>query len=142
MKRNCLLVIFTHSCFDEKFMFLVLPQIAPFTFGDDTLNAGELASATCSITKGDSPITIVWYFNETEIESGDEVVVSKIGRKISTLSIESVHASHMGQYSCVAKNAAGATNFTTFLHVKGLTILTVAFKTNCFPFPQNASAFA
>lgn len=106
-------------------LFLVLPQIAPFTFGDDTLNAGELASATCSITKGDSPITIAWFFNQTEIESGEEVVVSKIGRKISTLSIESVHASHMGEYTCVAKNAAGATNFTTFLHVKGLKIILI-----------------
>jgi hypothetical protein len=96
-----------------------LPQISPFTFGDETLNAGDMASAMCSITKGDSPITIAWFFNSTEIQSGEEIVVSKINRKISTLSIESVHASHMGEYTCVAKNAAGATNFTTFLHVKG-----------------------
>jgi len=107
----------------------VLPQIAPFTFGDETLNAGELASATCSITKGDTPITLAWFFNNTEIVSGDEVVVSKIGRKISTLSIESVHAIHMGEYTCVAKNAAGATNFTTFLHVKGAISIN---KSRCF----------
>jgi len=96
-----------------------LPQIAPFTFGDESLNAGELATATCSITKGDSPITIAWFFNHTEIESSADIVISKISRKVSALTIEAARAAHIGEYTCVAKNAAGATNFTTSLHVNG-----------------------
>ncbi|CAB3363289.1 Hypothetical predicted protein [Cloeon dipterum] len=98
----------------------VLPQIAPFTFGDESLNAGELVTATCSITKGDSPISISWFFNTSEIESGDgDVVISKISKKVSALTIESARANHMGEYTCVAKNAAGASNFSTSLHVNG-----------------------
>ncbi|XP_065340873.1 cell adhesion molecule Dscam1 isoform X28 [Cloeon dipterum] len=97
---------------------MVLPQIAPFTFGDESLNAGELVTATCSITKGDSPISISWFFNNSEIESGDgDVVISKISKKVSALTIESARANHMGEYTCVAKNAAGASNFSTSLHV-------------------------
>ncbi|XP_065340871.1 cell adhesion molecule Dscam1 isoform X26 [Cloeon dipterum] len=96
---------------------MVLPQIVPFSFGDEIPNAGELASLQCSVIKGDSPITLDWLFNGTEIESTDDTTISKIGRKISSLSIESVHASHVGEYTCVAKNAAGATNYSAFLQV-------------------------
>jgi hypothetical protein len=106
---------------------IVLPQIAPFTFGDDFLNAGELASASCSITKGDSPITIAWFFNHTEIASSAEYVISKISRKVSALTIEAVRAEHMGEYTCVAKNAAGAANFSTFLQVNGSNLLSYIY---------------
>jgi Immunoglobulin I-set domain len=91
----------------------------PFSFGEETINAGDVISVQCTVAKGDSPITISWYFNNTEIESSDEIFISKIGRKISSLSIESARADHMGEYTCVAKNAAGATNFSTTLHING-----------------------
>jgi hypothetical protein len=114
----------SHLCyvFIESFgaFFLsVLPQIIPFSFGDEIPNAGELASLQCSVIKGDSPISMHWLFNGTEVESSEDITISKIGRKISSLSIESVHASHVGEYTCVAKNAAGATNFSAFLLVNG-----------------------
>ncbi|XP_065340879.1 cell adhesion molecule Dscam1 isoform X34 [Cloeon dipterum] len=96
---------------------MVLPQIIPFTFGDEIPNVGELASMQCSVIKGDSPISISWLFNGTELESSDEIVISKISRKVSALTIESVHASHIGEYTCLAKNAAGATNYSALLHV-------------------------
>jgi len=97
----------------------VLPQIVPFSAGEDPINAGEVVSFQCTILKGDSPISIYWLFNGTEIENGEEVIISKIGKKISTLSIESARANHVGEYTCVAKNAAGATNFTTQLLING-----------------------
>ncbi|XP_059477741.1 cell adhesion molecule Dscam2 isoform X43 [Neocloeon triangulifer] len=96
---------------------MVLPQIMPFSFGEETINAGDFLSTQCSIIKGDSPISIAWFFNNTEIQSTDQITVSKIGKRGSALTIEAVHAAHMGEYTCVAKNAAGATNFTTYLHI-------------------------
>jgi len=99
--------------------FPVLPQIMPFSFGEDSINAGDVVSVQCTVAKGDSPIKISWFFNSTEIESSDEIVISKISKKVSALTIESARAVHMGEYTCVAKNAAGASNFTTHLHVNG-----------------------
>jgi Immunoglobulin I-set domain len=96
-----------------------LPQIVPFSAGEDPINAGDSVSLMCSIIKGDSPISIYWLFNETEIESSDEITISQISKKVSALTIESARAQFMGAYTCVAKNAAGAANFTTYFHVNG-----------------------
>ena len=101
------------------FVVSVLPQIIPFSAGDEVINAGEVVSFTCTILKGDSPITINWFFNGTEIESSEDVVISKISKKVSALTIESARADHVGEYTCVAKNAAGANNYTTILIING-----------------------
>jgi hypothetical protein len=91
----------------------------PFSFGEESINAGDVVSVQCTVAKGDSPITIAWYFNNSEIISSDEIVISKISKKVSALTIESARADHVGDYTCVAKNAAGASNFTTHLRVNG-----------------------
>jgi Immunoglobulin domain len=98
----------------------VLPQIVPFSYGDETTNAGDSASVTCSVVKGDTPIAINWFFNGTEIISSEEITISKISKKVSALTIESARAEHVGEYTCVAKNAAGATNFSSYLLINGL----------------------
>jgi Immunoglobulin I-set domain len=90
-----------------------------FSFGEDSINAGDFVSTQCSIIKGDSPLTIAWHFNGSELVSSDLVLISKISKKSSALTIESVRASHMGAYTCVAKNSAGAANYTTLLHING-----------------------
>jgi len=106
----------------------------PFSFGDETTNAGDLASVTCSVVKGDTPITINWFFNGTEIKSNDEITISKVGKKISMLSIESVRAEYVGEYTCVAKNAAGATNISTYLYINGLNLILYFCFTGVFCF--------
>jgi hypothetical protein len=98
--------------------FTVLPQLMPFSFGEEPANAGEFTTIACAVIKGDSPITIVWRFNGTETENQNGVSVSQ-SRRLSTLSIEAVRAEHSGAYTCVAKNAAGAVNHTANLHVNG-----------------------
>jgi Immunoglobulin domain len=106
-----LLCFFTRSA--------VLPQIMPFSFGDESINAGDLISVQCAVTKGDTPISMSWLFNGTEMLSTEDILISKNSKKVSALTIESVRASHMGEYTCIAKNAAGASNFSTKLHING-----------------------
>lgn len=97
----------------------VIPQVAPFDFGEDTYNAGDTVSLTCTVTKGDMPIEILWLFNESPLNSGSGVILSRSGRKISMLSIDSIEATHRGNYTCVAKNVAGEASHSALLHVNG-----------------------
>lgn len=76
----------------------------------------------CAIIKGDSPISISWFFNGVEITPGyQDMLIGKMSQRISTLSIEAVRARHSGDYTCRASNAAGKTDHTAHLHVNGNT---------------------
>jgi hypothetical protein len=92
----------------------------PFSFGDEDVFAGDSNVVTCAVVKGDSPIVISWLFNGTEVEGKQGVNVFKAGARASSLSIDSVRAGHSGGYTCVARNAAGNSNFTAVLHVNGI----------------------
>ncbi|CAL7934268.1 unnamed protein product [Xylocopa violacea] len=106
---------------------MVGPQLAPFTFGDEAANAGEMATVQCAVIKGDLPVRIVWSLNGRPIDvgraSGDhsydipDVVVTRSSKRISTLTIDSVAARHAGEYSCTATNAAGSATHTSVLSV-------------------------
>ncbi|XP_061930149.1 cell adhesion molecule Dscam2 isoform X2 [Apis cerana] len=98
---------------------MVAPQILPFAFGDEAASWGELVSVTCSVAKGDQPLEISWAFNGTPIGShhGSDVVIGSTNKKNSVLTIESVAASHAGEYTCSASNRAGATTHSSRLTV-------------------------
>lgn len=92
----------------------------PLDFGEESVNSGESASLSCSVTKGDLPIKISWFHNNERIESGnDGIVISRVSNKLSTLSIDNVYAGHSGTYQCVAGNIAGNASFSAELHVNG-----------------------
>lgn len=74
---------------------------------------------TCNIHKGDKPVDITWLHNNETITSINGVSLLRVNKKISTLSIDSVHAEHSGIYSCVAKNAAGTSSYSAHLLVNG-----------------------
>ncbi|XP_076374939.1 Down syndrome cell adhesion molecule 1 isoform X29 [Megalopta genalis] len=106
---------------------MVGPQLAPFSFGEEAANAGEMATVQCAVIKGDLPLKIVWSLNGRPIEvghaSGDhgfntpDIVVIRGSKRISTLTIDSVAARHAGEYKCTATNAAGSTSHTSVLSV-------------------------
>lgn len=105
---------------------LVLPQISPFTFGDEELNLDETVAATCIITKGDLPINI-WWSLRNEYQDGDRnlttndgVMITKNSHKISVLNIDSVKARHRGNYTCYATNKAGTAQHSAYLAINGL----------------------
>lgn len=106
--------------------FQVIPQIVPFTFGEEDLNLDDSVTATCSVIKGDMPITIYWALSDSiestseyNISSNDGVVISKAGNKLSVLNIEAVKARHRGNYTCYAKNKAGTAKHSAYLSVHG-----------------------
>lgn len=98
---------------------LVLPQIHPFTFGDEPANAGDTVGLQCMVTKGDAPINITWHLNGKPARHVPGVTVTKIGHKSSSLSIDSVASIHTGTYTCSASNQAGHANYSTELAVNG-----------------------
>ncbi|KAG8244654.1 hypothetical protein J6590_017599 [Homalodisca vitripennis] len=95
----------------------VPPKMMPFTFGDDPLEASQSATVQCSVTTGDLPLSIEWLFNGQTINEVDDVIVAKISKRASALSIESVTARHAGNYTCVGINIAGNASFTAQLLV-------------------------
>lgn len=101
-------------------MISVAPQILPFSFGDEPVNSGESASATCSIQKGDSPMEIIWSFNSVPIppDQIDQYTITK-GKRLSVLAIDAVAARHAGEYTCIVSNKAGAASHSATLSVNG-----------------------
>lgn len=53
------------------------------------------------------------------MSDGNGIVISQVNKRLSTLSIESVQAEHVGEYTCVAKNRAGEGRHSSILHVNG-----------------------
>lgn len=98
---------------------VVLPQIVPFDFGDEAINSGDVTSLTCTVSKGDLPVTISWMLNNRSISDGDGISMTQVNKKISMLSIDSVQAYNIGEYTCVATNIAGTSSYSTYLHVNG-----------------------
>lgn len=107
-------------------VLIVGPQILHFDFGEEPVNSGDLASLTCSVFKGDLPVNITWYHNNQNVHYSDGILVSNAGKKISTLSIDSVQAEHAGTYTCVAENRAGKFSYSAELLVNGTFICFVS----------------
>ncbi|XP_058830694.1 cell adhesion molecule Dscam2 isoform X40 [Topomyia yanbarensis] len=96
---------------------MVPPQIVPFDFGEESVFAMDMVSATCTVNKGDLPIEVTWLLNGERIYSNDGISVSRPNQRLSTLSIESVRGRHSGNYTCVAKNHAGNVDYSSPLLV-------------------------
>lgn len=115
---------------NAPFVIAVAPQLAPFSFGDEAANAGEMATVQCAVIKGDLPIDLAWSFNGRVIEiangafnehnyDNSDIVISRSSKRASTLTIESVAARHAGEYSCTASNTAGTATHSSVLSVNG-----------------------
>lgn len=96
------------------------PQIVPFTLGEGPVNSGESISTICTIARGDQPLEFHWFFKGEEIVEADRqsLSITKSKRR-SILEIESVSASHAGEYTCTVSNEAGATSYSANLAVNG-----------------------
>ena len=101
-------------------MFSVAPQLVPLTFGREVVDQGDFAQLSCIAMKGDEPMTISWTFHGHSGAAADPgIVTTPIGSRGSMLVIASVGQDHTGNYTCTAKNEAGAVSVTAVLNVNG-----------------------
>lgn len=107
---------------DRSRSSLVAPEIAPFVISERPANWGDTVTATCTMLKGDSPIQIEWALNGEPISHDYSDISIATSRRVSLLTIDAVTASHAGEYTCMASNAAGGTSFTATLAVNGTQI--------------------
>lgn len=91
----------------------------PFSFGDGPVNAGDSVQVSCSVAKGDKPMSITWSFYGEELSSHMGVTTQMFGDMTNFLSIPSVSPLNRGNYTCIAKNSAGSDSFTSQLMVNG-----------------------
>ena len=102
-----------------EILFLELPVIVPFTFGDDPVNQEDYIELMCTVRRGDKPLSLTWSLKGDVISSDASMTTTMIGRQTSLLSISSVDYHHSGQYTCRAQNPAGSTTYSADLLVNG-----------------------
>lgn len=94
-------------------------MIGPFSFGDHDYTLGMSAQINCIVIEGDLPVDISWTFHGVRLSASSGIETTKIGSRSSVLNIDSVSADHSGNYTCIARNAAGMRNYTATLNVYG-----------------------
>ncbi|XP_057660492.1 cell adhesion molecule Dscam2 isoform X13 [Diorhabda carinulata] len=96
---------------------MVLPHITPFAFEEEA-NSGDMAQVSCSVSKGDTPMTFAWLFNGIPIFKNRGITITMLGKRSSVLNIESVEGSSAGNYTCLITNRAGVASYSTELLVR------------------------
>lgn len=100
----------------------MLPKIFPFSFGEDPSHIDSFVTVQCAATVGDLPIDIEWLHDGQLVSRSNDYGISIVhsGRRVSTLTIESIRDHHAGNYTCRAKNQAGTVEQSTQLIINGL----------------------
>ena len=102
---------------------IVAPKIAPFSRRTSSIQKGERITLTCTIAKGDLPISIVWRKDNANIDStnakNDDIKIIAFNEFISMLTIDDLDVRHIGNYSCLASNSAGTAIRYQTVHVNG-----------------------
>ena len=103
----------------EHLLFTELPEIVPFSFGEESVNQGEFAQLTCVVKKGDKPLSITWSLKGDTVSSDPTLTTTMLGTQASILVISSVDYQHSGVYTCRAENTAGIAVYSAELKVNG-----------------------
>lgn len=98
----------------------MVPKIVPFHFGETPTYMDESVSISCSISTGDLPINITWFLNGKNVRAIEDIITSNLGKRVSSLAIDTVGAKHAGNFTCLAQNEAGNASYTAELIVNGL----------------------
>lgn len=99
--------------------FSVPPKLSPFQTTVLSLNVGDRASLTCSVVKGDSPLTITWRKDGRPIDLSNHMNVKAVDQYNSILVIEHLQPDHTGNYSCCVRNLAAEVENSQALLVNG-----------------------
>ncbi|KAH8022254.1 hypothetical protein HPB51_023132 [Rhipicephalus microplus] len=93
-----------------------VPEIRPFGFSKN-IPVGGKALVTCWITSGVQPVTFSWLKDGLSLNTvqGTQLKTESV---YSVLLLEPVVPSHVGNYTCIAKNKYGFDSYTTVLEVQ------------------------
>lgn len=83
------------------------PQIVPMKQQDDT-KMGQRIVIVCALREGTPPISFSWRKNGAPVEQTGELKVVHNDDYQETLVISKVSPSHVGNYTCSAKNSFGS----------------------------------
>ena len=78
---------------------------------------------TCTVSKGDEPITLQWYKDDIPLTSSSSFMINPVNTRMSLLVLSDVGMEHAGKYSCVAYNPVGESQVSAKLRVKGKFVL-------------------
>ncbi|KAH6928161.1 hypothetical protein HPB50_012350 [Hyalomma asiaticum] len=93
-----------------------VPEIRPFGFSKN-IPVGGKALVTCFITSGVQPVTFSWLKDGQSLHAVQGMRL-KAEPDYSVLLLEPVLPSHVGNYTCIAKNKFGFDSYTTVLEVE------------------------
>ena len=94
------------------------PEILPFSFPDE-VEEGQLLQVICTVTKGDDPVTLQWYKDDTPVTSSSKFLINSVTSRMSLLVLSDVGMEHSGKYSCIVFNPVGQMERSAILRVKG-----------------------
>lgn len=101
------------------YVFTVPPKLNPFQSTVLQLNVGDRASLTCSVIKGDLPLTITWRKDNRIIDASQHISIKQVDHYNSILVIENLGPDHTGNYSCQVRNSAAEVEIAQSLLVNG-----------------------
>ncbi|GFS81552.1 down syndrome cell adhesion molecule-like protein 1 homolog, partial [Nephila pilipes] len=85
----------------------VRPVIEPFNL-PPSVQMGQRLSITCTVIKGDPPITLKWLRDEHALKKDGDIRIHNLADYSSTLLFDPVKPEHRANYTCVATNEAGS----------------------------------
>ena len=96
------------------------PKLVPLS-APANLKQGDRTTLTCTVARGDSPLTLLWKKDgaPVSVENLPSVKILNFDEFNSMLTIESLSISHIGNYSCSAVNLAGESALSTHINVHG-----------------------
>lgn len=105
--------------FECEIFSTVPPKLNPFQSTVLQLNVGDRASLTCSVIKGDLPLTITWRKDNRIIDASQHISIKQVDHYNSILVIENLGPDHTGNYSCQTRNSAAEVEIAQSLLVNG-----------------------
>ncbi|KAH7976677.1 hypothetical protein HPB52_018022 [Rhipicephalus sanguineus] len=108
------------------------PIIMPYSFPKNVA-LGQKTIVTCVAQSGTPPLDFQWRHNGRAVPDTASRYAKKLTDRVSTMSIESLSAEYLGNYTCVVSNSAGSDTFTAPLVVEDQPHV------QPFSFPQNVN---